>query len=233
MRKTLLLLTLGLLATGAVACVADQNAALDRATFSATAAPESTHSATRSPRPSAALTVGPPKRVASAVKPLLPETAPATEAPIVVPPPPPPPPPVVAAPPAPPIATPAPAGPPPLGVCNAPATLFTSSGGARGWVFDSGDPEGWIAKVSMTLTVCVQNGVIAWSVPHAEVTTTTGVTGNLWPGTPFYTEQSAATVNVMAPATFLYEETRAEPSVHLRYTVGTGFTVIEGHQPFR
>ena len=68
---------------------------------------------------------------------------------------------------------------------------------------------------------------------HRDRQTTTGVTGNLWPGTPFYTEESASTVNVMAPATFLYEETRAEPSVHLRYTVGTGFTVIEGHQPFR
>ena len=84
----------------------------------------------------------------------------------------------------------------------------------------------------MTLTVCVQDGVIVWAVPEAFVTTTSGVTGNLWPGVPFVTEQTASTMNVMAPATFLYEGMRAEPSVHIRYTVGSGFETIEAHEPF-
>jgi hypothetical protein len=84
----------------------------------------------------------------------------------------------------------------------------------------------------MTLSVCVVSGKIAWSKPEAFVTTTTGVTGNLWPGTPLTTEATTATVNAMAPATFLLDGMRSEPSVHIRYTVGVGFEAIEADRPF-
>jgi hypothetical protein len=55
----------------------------------------------------------------------------------------------------------------------------SEAGEARGWLFGGSDPEGWIAKVTMSLTVCSHQGAIAWAVPEAFVTTTAGVTGNL------------------------------------------------------
>jgi hypothetical protein len=84
----------------------------------------------------------------------------------------------------------------------------------------------------MALSVCVVDNQLIWARPEAAVVTTPGVTGNLWPGTPFISEQTSFTVNVLAPATFLLDGMRSEPSVQVRYTVGLGFEAMEADEPF-
>ena len=80
----------------------------------------------------------------------------------------------------------------------------------------------------LLVSVCVAGGGILWSEASGWVEMTSGVTGNLWPGTPFYAEQTATHIQVFVPATFIYTGSlRAEPSARIRFEVGVGFVPLD------